>query len=357
MCNLDIYNDLGGHIMIDKKVIYDRYHLYAYISPFKDIDYEYVELFMDTNTLINVEQFIYNPIQLAEKNKLVWLSTMELLLDTVNKDTIYGFALQEACWDTNIGNLNLVQYENFENALSLLYDLNKEEIIQHAYSNGIKGRKNIERKKPQLLDTYSNNIQSNPLIGLSYASLLKLAELAKKKKKGNEIELCNEYLEFVAEELKSVQAIEFNMAMDLFLGDEDSRREIEKILKYRKANILHSVWNATWDIFFLRNLQLSYVHDLYETKRSKLLTADKGIIELSKYCNLRVGIKDKELGKSILEFNNDGIKPEFINYVNKIEKEVYFSSVDRMQEYESHKDNYQRIMKIIKRLEQSVLSS
>lgn len=114
---------------------------------------------------------------------------MEFLLDSINNDTIYGFALQEACWDTNIGELNKIQYKNFENALQVIYGWNKEEIIQHAYSSGMLGRKNTGRTKPQILKSYSNNMHANPLIGISYVSLLKLAELARKKKKGNEINL------------------------------------------------------------------------------------------------------------------------------------------------------------------------
>lgn len=169
--------------MKDIKVIFDKYNHYAYISPFKDIDFEHIEIFLDSNTLINVEQFYYNPAQLAKKNKRVWISTMEFLLDSINNDTIYGFALQEACWDTNIGELNKIQYKNFEDALQVIYGWNKEKIIQHAYSSGMLGRKNTGRTKPQILKSYSNNMHANPLIGISYVSLLKLVELARKKKK------------------------------------------------------------------------------------------------------------------------------------------------------------------------------
>lgn len=183
-----------------------------------------------------------------------------------------------------------------------------------------------------------------------------LAELGKKKKKGNEIDLCNEYIEFVVNELQAVQAIEFNIALDLFLGEDEASRKVEKILKYKKSNILHSIWNAAWDILFLRNLQMEYVNNNYKTQSPKLLTADKGIIDLSKYCNLRIGIKDNELGKSILEFSNEGIKPKFSDYAEKIEKEIFFSSASRMETFKSHENNYERIMGILKRLEQIVLN-
>lgn len=34
--------------MKDIKVILDKYNHYAYISPFKDIDFEHIEIFLDS---------------------------------------------------------------------------------------------------------------------------------------------------------------------------------------------------------------------------------------------------------------------------------------------------------------------
>ncbi|HDK7176503.1 TPA: hypothetical protein PTV31_003117 [Clostridium botulinum] len=349
---------------MDKNIRFDSQGYYSYIGVFKDKDYEPFSLIVDSNIAINLEKFYYNPSSLILKNKCYgdkerikkWLATMEFLIESINKDTFYGCALQECCWDYELKCLNKNQYEKMENALESQYNWTINDILQHAYSVGVKHEFNVVRNKVKRISTLLDQTDCNPEILSSYACVLKIMILQCSIKKRGRVKSYINFMEFMTKELLGVHAIEANIATNYFLGEYKMQEIGDKIFKFgKKTPVLLNAWNTCWDIFYLRLLQLAHFDGKFKVYNPKLVTGDIGIINLARMTSLEFAISNDEGYLPIVSFYNSDIKPEYIDIMKKLEKEMYFDTVNRKCMRDKIKNKEKHVKDIIINLEEELL--
>jgi hypothetical protein len=333
----------------------DRYNYYAYIGVFNDKDYKHFSLILDTNTAINLEKYYYKPKSL---NGVILEATRDFLLNNSASDTIFGFALQESCWDFHLAGINNIQYQKMTKALEDQYTWSKEKIIGHAYSNGIEFDGSPRREKVTYVSTILNQLISNPLLAGSYASVLKIM-LLQKRAKSNKLNLVEEYVHFINFELFADMALETQVAFYYLIGSPSMQEIGDKIFKFdlKKTPILLNAWNTAWDFFYLRLLQRSYFDNSFlNTISPKLVTADKGIINLASLCSLEGVISTKDAPLPLISFNYENIRPEYYVEAERINKELYFGSLQRDIKRKAIPDIDQHLRTLITKLEQELLS-
>lgn len=349
---------------MDKNIRFDSQGYYAYIGVFKDKDYEPLSLIVDSNTAINLEKFYYNPSSLILKNKNYgdkertkkWFATLEFLLENIDRDPRYGFALQESCWDYDLKCLNKNQYKKMETALESQYKWTVNDILQHAYSVGIKDEFSVIRNKVNRISTILDQTDCNPEILSSYACVLKIMILQYTIKERGRVKSYINLMDFMTRELLGVHAIEANIATNYFLGESKMQEIGDKIFKFgKKTPVLLNAWNTCWDIFYLRVLQLAYFDEKFEAQSPKLVTGDIGIINLARMTSLEFVINDDEGYLPIVSFYNSDIKPEYIDIMKTLEKEMYFDTVNRKEKREKIEDRIKHVKDIIINLEEELL--
>lgn len=337
----------------------------AYIGVFDDKDYEEFSLIVDTNIAINLEKFYYKPSSLIqngnnisnEKKTKKWLATIEFLIRNLDKDTIFGFALQESCWDYETRCINDNQYKKMEYALEAENNWTITDILQRAYSNGEISNIHIQRNKVNNISTLIDQKESNPLMLGSYACVLKIMILqCSIKNKGRE-SCYTEFIQFMTKELSAIHAIEANIATNYFLGEPEMQELGDKIFKFgsKKIPVLLNAWNTCWDIFYLRAFQLAYFGNEIDAYRPKLVTADKGIINIASMISLECVINDKQGYLPLLSFYNENIQEQYKELLTNLEKEIYFSTIDRMDGRCNLDDKVTYLKNIIVKLEIELL--
>jgi hypothetical protein len=338
------------------KIQMDRNGYYAYISPIENTDYEHISLILDTNVAINVERFYYKPNK-QETNKKQ--ATVDFLIDNLGSDLIDGFAKQEACWDYSIKRLNQSQYEKMENALDKVFSWSKDEIIAHIDSPGIVSEHELNRAKPPMFTTLIDQvIKCNPFILNSYISVLKIMILQKKLhgKLKDKKKCVEEYVEFVNTVHAVNCGLENYVAINYFLGKDESYKLGNKLFKFdvKDENMLLRAMNISWDFFFLRLLQNAYLDkvDYLDAQNPKLITRDDGLINLAELCSLEASM-DNNI--NIFTFFERDLRPEYINFMESIEKKLYFGSVDRRIKQDLIKKENEYLMNLARQLEEEIL--
>lgn len=332
----------------------DKYNHYAYIGVFKDKDYKHFSLIMDTNTAINLEKYYYKPNSMDER---VLKSTRDFLIENIKLDPVYGFALQESCWDLSLKGINTLQYQKMSEALENQYTWSKERIILHSSTKGIKSKIEPHREKIIFIKTLTDNFDANPYLPGSYACVLKIIILLKKYMK-NKIKLVEEYIHFINNELLGDCSLETQVLIYYLFGEPKLQEIGDKIFKLnkKKVPILLNSWNITWDFFFLRLLQLSYFdNDSTGVLSPKLVTADKGIINLANLCSLEGVISSSDGPMPIISFDMSNIRKEHVEFVEKINKELFFGAVERDIKRSKVQNMNQRLEMLIKNLETELL--
>ncbi|MEK8130886.1 hypothetical protein WMW72_23550 [Paenibacillus filicis] len=336
-------------------IIMDKYNYYAYIGVFDKKDYEHLSLIMDTNTAINLEKYYYKPKSL-NNNSLE--ATRDFLLTNFTSDTIFGFALQEACWDYNLASINDVQFQKMSLALENQYSWNKEKIISHAQSPGIAFNGSPYREKVTTFTSILDHLHSNPLLAGSYASVLKIM-LLQKRAKSNKLKLIDEYVHFVNYELMADLALETQVAFYYLLGNPNMQEIGDRIFKFdsKKVPVLLNAWNTAWDFFYLRLLQRSFFENSFLNSISpKLVTADKGIIGLASLCSLEGVISTIDAPLPLISFNYENIRPEYMTEAERINKDLYFGSIQRELRRREIPNLDLHVKTLIHKLEQELLS-
>lgn len=349
---------------MSSNIKFDSENYYAYIGIFKDKDYKAQTLLLDANTAINLEKFYFNPSKLILKDKNYgdkdrnkkWKSTAEFLIDNIDKDIIYGLALQESCWDYNLKCLNKNQYKKMETAIEAQYDWNYSYILKHSYSIGNKDNFKVVRKKPNRISTLTDQLECNPEILSSYACVLKIMILQRTMQERSRIKNYISFIDFMNEELIGIHAIEANIATNYFLGNPEMQEIGDKIFKFGKqTSVLLNAWNTCWDIFYLRFLQRLYFDEKLQAYNPKLVTADIGIINLARMTSLEAVVDDKEGYMTVLSFYDSDIKEEFIQVAKDLEEQLYFSAMKRKEKRAKIKNRMKHVIDIVINLEEELL--
>jgi hypothetical protein len=341
-----------GEISMSKNIIFDKYGYYAYIGVFKEKDYECSSLILDTNTAINVENFYYKPNKMDERKRK---ATLDFLSDNISIDFVPGLAMEEACWDFSLKGINQQQLKKMENAFNNIYRMNVKDLELHSKGQGGDLQHFVQRNPTPQLSSLIDQLEANPVLVGTYATVLKIMILQKKEK--NKLKAIEKYIDFVKEKLFVNHAIETNIAINYFLGTPKMQEIGDKIFKFGKKNPLFNAWNTSWDIFFLRYLQKMYYEGLaYDIIKPKLVTSDQGLIRLAEMTSLEAVIQEKNNIIPVISFYDSDIRQEFINEASKIEKDLRNTFYQRRKAISEIENITDYVKSLIRDLEMELLS-
>lgn len=298
---------------------YDKYNYFCYIGVFQNKDYEAGSLFLDTQTAIMLEKFYYNPHRLKSE---VNAAVTDFLLETINKDRIPGFAMQEACWDRALCEINTPQLKRMELAINNIYTWDREKIINHSKSNGIPFTDFVFREKVSFTETIIPHLKSNPMLIGSYALILKIHLMNYKKSRTDKFKLFNEFVDFVNYKIGIFHAVEFSLAVHYFLGDSTQHDNVQKLLKFGSRDPLGAILTSCWDLFFLRLLQLQYMKNDLGIIRPKLVTRDDALIKLAQYSSIHGLIELNKTPMPIVSFDYEGLDVVTTDFLEEVHNEV-----------------------------------
>ncbi|UMV45358.1 hypothetical protein LMZ02_17675 [Paenibacillus macerans] len=315
---------------MSKNIQYDKYNYFCYIGVFQDTDYEPISLILDTQTAIMLEKFYYNPYKLKSE---VNTAITHFLLETINKDKVPGLAMQEACWDRALGSLNLPQFNRLELALNNINTWDRERIIKHSQSNGIPYNDFVTREKVTFTETMIPHLKSNPLLLGSYTIILKIHLLNYRKSKIDKFKLFREFIDFMNNKVSIFHAVEFSLAVDYFLGNSKKNDNAQSLLKFGSKDPLGAILTSSWDLFFLRFLQLSFMQNIGGILRPKLISRDDALINLAKYSYIHGLIEVNETPMPVVSFDHEDLDTTTLDFLDEIRTEIINSTHIRSLSY------------------------
>lgn len=332
-------------------VTYDDYGYFAYIGV--NSSYQHHSLILDTNVVIAMEKFYYRPHKMLPLHRQ---AMADFLINIIGADPVPGFGIQEACWDYSKSRVNSKQMEKLERAINDIYTWDKDIILRHSRSSGIKYDEVITRSAINKTESHSQDFDSNPLLLGSYATLLKIYLLNRKKSTVPGMKLFKELVEFMDKTLGLIHSLELQLAVDYFLASSSKSEYVQKLLKFSSKDALHAIWGASWDIFFLRALQNSFYDKGHGLVNPKLVTADKALAQLADYITLSAVIDDGEVRIPVLIQDARGLSnSEYDIELEKISRELYFTVKQRtpIQDFNEFTNN---VSKVIKDLEKEIVN-
>ncbi|CAH2714181.1 hypothetical protein BACCIP111895_01335 [Neobacillus rhizosphaerae] len=315
---------------MSKNINYDNNNYFCYIGAFSDEDYKAFSLILDTQTAIMLERFYYNPQKL--KND-VNVAITDFLLETINKDKVPGFAMQESCWDRSLASINSPQFNRLEKALNDMNSWDRDKIINHSKSNGIPFNDFVMREKVSFTETMIPHLKSNPMLLGSYVIMLKIHLLNFKKSKMDKFKLFREFADFMNQDIKIFHAVEFSLAVDYFLGNSNKADNVQSLLKFGSKDPLGAILTSCWDLFFLRFLQLSFMNNMGGIIKPKLVSRDDALINLAMYSSIHGLIEVNDTPMPIVSFDHEGLNITTMNFLDGIQSEIRNSVVSRSQAF------------------------
>ncbi|MCE3202456.1 hypothetical protein [Paenibacillus sonchi] len=332
---------------------YDKYNYFCYIGVFQDKDYEAESLFLDTQTAIMLERFYYNPHRLESA---VNAAITDFLLETIDKDRIPGFAMQEACWDRALGAINLPQLKRMELAINDICTWDREKIINHSQSNGIAFSDFVFREKVSFTKSIIPHLKSNPMLIGSYALILKIHLMNYKKSRTDKFKLFREFVDFVNYRVGIFHAVEFSIAVHYFLGNSTQHDIVQGLLKFGSKDPLGAILTSCWDLFFLRLLQLQYMKNDWGIKQPKLVTRDDALIELAQYSSIHGLIEINETPMPIVSFDYKDLDSNTLSFLEDVHNEIRRAAIIRnVTDSEDIEKKYERITDVARELEEELI--
>ncbi|MFU1796764.1 hypothetical protein ACM1RC_23080 [Paenibacillus azoreducens] len=309
----------------------DEHSIFTFIGVSTERDYDAFSLILDSNVVILMEKFFYEPQKMKPEYRE---AVVDFLINTIDKDKVPGFAIQESCWDRNLISLNMPQLKKLEQALNMINSWEKDDILKHKNSSGFEYKGIVIRNKPSLTESLIPHFEANPMIMGSYAMLLKIHILNRRKSKANKFKLFREFFDFMNYEVKAVHAIEHSLAIDYFLRSSTKGEYVQKLLKFGAKDPLSAILTSCWDIFFLRFLQLSYMKNIEGIIMPKLVTRDDALIELARYSSIQGLIDLNDTPLPIVSFDdNEEFDAETITFLEEIKYETIRTVTQRAIAY------------------------
>lgn len=348
-----------------KNIKWDNEKFYAYIGVSNKVDYEPYSLLIDSNAAVYLETFYYNPYKLIDKNQSIynerikiWKATMNLLINSITKDPVYGFAIQESCWNYEKIKLDEGKQNIMEKALEEQNLWDKGSIIKNGYSVGRK-KIYITEKFQSKSDyiTMVDNYNQNPLMLGSYASVLMINIL--QKSKYDAVTKFKKFCEFQNEKLYLRHAIEENIAAHCFLGNKNLKEAINGIFKFDKKPVLINAWNTSWDIFYLRCLYYSFFDSFFKhnmkVHNPKLITGDKDLIALATIMSVDIMIDTGEGMAVAITTDYSNIKSKYQRHYEQINADDINNIVSRQDRLNQSGNYVEHLIKVIKELENDIM--
>jgi hypothetical protein len=315
---------------MSKNIQYDKFDYFCYIGAIPDKDYEPVSLILDTQVVIMLEKFYYNPHKLQSEVKA---AVTEFLLLNIHKDRIPGFAMQEACWDRSLGSINAPQFARLQLAIDSIDTWDKERIIKHSQSNGLPYKDYVMREKVLFTKTMIPHLESNPLLLGSYATILKIHLMHYRKSKADKFKLIREFVDFMNEKVGIFHAVEFSLTIDYFLGNSPQSDNVQKLLKFGSKDPLGAIITSCWDLFFLRFLQLSFMEKTEGIIMPKLVSRDDALINIAKYASIHGLIEMNETPMPIVSFDHNDLDAYTVEFIEEVNRKIKNTAHIRSMSY------------------------
>lgn len=343
------------------KVIKDKYGKIAYIY-FKEDMNNYHSYLVDTNLLVDLERAFYCPQNMSDEQKEV---LVQYFKDNngVNKDPIYGLAIQESCWNYNYGKIDEIKEDKVNRAFEIMNTWNKTDARKHYY-------KTVRQKTFDFLPSNNNDIKHlsnqifklNPLFIHSYALILKILIIETKYKLKQRKDSVLELLDFIDNELQCNGAYETYLFVQYQLGKTNAYELASSVFKFQKdiKNPLMKAVNIAWDFCFIRlSIGLIINPSLLGAKNPILVSCDKGLIALAELISLRIVIQNNDNGDlPLLEIKQSDLRPDFVSFADEVNARLYHQTqkrvVNMMNDYNDM--DFKRIEKITNDLENELLS-
>lgn len=246
---------------------------------------------IDSNIIITLRDLFYNPIKKSDEEIDGLLGFINCLKD---KDVIVSAALQEVSWDCENLKTDEVKFNRCNEAIMELL-LNPEVIERIRRKEVYTGtHAPVKGQKRKLNSIYENSIENNYIVP-TMCVFIKLQELLLRYDVEKDSEhIYNEIVKFMADKVGLVGSYELILIqVILFSYDNDIIKEIKGLLKLDNKNnfkkdFKKSLWNASWDISFMRSINAMAVNSLRGeavngVHNPTLVTGDDNLYKLTTY--------------------------------------------------------------------------
>lgn len=270
---------------------------------------------LDSNVVMKLRDVFYNPSKISEEELSEYY---RLLMKIQGQDVVPGFAIRELAWDYEKKEMDSIKTNRLVYAMDRLLTYNQEEmkrIFHLKEATTCPENSNVTRGKKKFNGIYENK-DVNIFLLPTFAALLKFHILLHTE--GASEAIFKKYVEFIIKEHKMNTGYEFQYIIYKLFGKEHVREKVEGLLKLNgKISGGQSIWNASWDLFFIRILNDAasrFVNNrsLMDIYNPILVTMDKNLAFL---CQESIG---EEVSYEIID-------KEFINGM-AISEEVIASS-------------------------------
>lgn len=281
----------------------------------------------------------YNPGSIAQEKR----NELKNLLDFLhNKHVIEGVGIAEATWDFQGFSQDEVKVSRIKYALNYLleYDENHIKRIFNDVEKTVCPEHSIVSNGKRVFGDLADNSEINYLMLPTITVFLKFYKLlggnTNHIKEGlleceERRKIYTELVKFIDREMHFLPVYELWCITQVLFNDDENREKILELLKFKGkdskiSGIRNKVWNAGWDIFFMRILSEStrmYISG--ETLKSwnaynpVLITRDKNLYEvgLESMCGGGAGIRfidgQEEVG---LDFEFPTISDEDYEFIS-----------------------------------------
>lgn len=310
---------------------YDVYFIHnMYYERLSELPTKYI---FDSNIVADLERFYYRPEKLSKEQKI---KLSELISFFREKSVDYSYALTELSSNYKDGGIIDDYYRSANKAVSMLLKMSPSKLRGHTRFGKNKER-NLTFQSQTEFGPPSKIIKLTlPLLGQAYTPLAKLFyEL--KLNSSNKIKVFSNFLHFMDEELCELGLYEVGFATYLLFTNQDELKYVQSLLKVNnKIEISKKIWNASWDITFLRYINSIAGRVMSEedvgSRRANwiLVTRDKALGELSNL--LKSDAEQSHCGKiaSNLIIDTQQIKPQYLaQYMNIYDSIMSEESLNR----------------------------
>lgn len=249
------------------KFFYSSLYIHETLSSFEDlknkIDPKLIELYLDTNICIYLTKFYKEPSSFVSVTDNISEELLSLLKNIEMNDLLVDFSLglEEACRELSDFEINISKFHDMNNAIRSLFEMNYFKMLQHSklikFEPFIKHETRKTNSKTNSLESASSFQQ---LLFVSYACLLKMYILDKKKDSKSNTQLIIEYFDFVEKEIDIFSTSITIFAHYYFSGNNKIRRLIHKT-KNNAEEKLHAIWNASLDLTFPALVSQKFIKD------------------------------------------------------------------------------------------------
>ncbi|MCR8641280.1 hypothetical protein NV379_01300 [Paenibacillus sp. N1-5-1-14] len=249
------------------KFYYSSLYIHETLSSFEDlknkIDPQLIELYLDTNICIYLTKLYKEPSSLVSQTDNTFEELLGLLknIETNNLLVDFSLGLEESCRELSNFEINMSKFNDMNNAIRSLFEMDYFQMLQHSklikFEPFIKHETRKTNSKTNSLESVSS---FQRLLFVSYACLLKMYILDKKKNLKSNTQLIIEYFDFVEKEIDIFSASITMFAHYYFSGNNKIRKLIHKT-KNNDEDKLHAIWNASLDLTFPALVSQKFLKD------------------------------------------------------------------------------------------------